>query len=113
MDNRENGYKIIIVDYNNIKKVFINGDLMGDTRDLLSLIIELLDKGEPEQKYYYIDHKELFIKDNYIYGLDKVIKVDDCDRDSLIRFFDKAYYLSEEIEDYIFNNDFKSLLKLI
>lgn len=112
MDNRENSYKIIIVGYNNIKKIFINGDLVGDTRDLLPLIIRLLEKGELEQKYY-IDHKEFFIEDNSIYSLDKVIKVDNTERDSLILFFEEAQYLSEEIENCIFNNDFKNLLKLI
>ena len=112
MDNRENSYKIIIIGYNNIKKIFINGDLVGDSRDLLPLIIRLLEKGELEQKYY-IDHKEFLIEDNSIYSLDKIIKVDNTERDSLILFFEEAQYLSEEIENCIFNNDFKNLLKLI
>lgn len=113
MDNRENSYKIIIVDYNNIKKIFINGDLVGDTRDLLPLIIKLLEKGELEQKDY-VDYKEIVIdNNNFVFSFDKIIKIDNTERDSLILFFEEVQYLSEEIENCIFNNDFKNLLKLI
>lgn len=113
MDNRENSYKIIIVDYNNIKKVFINGDLIGDSRDFLSLIIKLLEKGELEQKDY-VDYKEIVIdNNNFIFSLDKIIKIDNNERDLLVEFFNKIQILSEEIENCIFNNDFKHLLNLI
>ena len=113
MDNRENSYKIIIVDYNNIKKIFINGDLVGDSRDLLPLIIKLLEKGELEQKDY-VDYKEIVIdNNNFVFSFDKIIKVDNTERDLLILFFEEVQYLSEEMEGCIFNNDFKHLLKLI